>query len=188
MPDTILVTGATGLLGRALMRALGDHPETIVVGTGLNRASGAIERLDILDADAVEKFTASLRPQVIIHAAAERHHRLANMHQFAGLCADRVHGQETARWGVEKQLQEAGLVAQHLPARYLAVEAAAGHVIHARGVQLRPLGQRSARYCVYFLINTSSTTGLPSSFLSTRVNSSQCPKWEQSSPPSVGTA
>ncbi|QSX30612.1 SDR family oxidoreductase [Shewanella cyperi] len=66
----IMVTGATGLLGRALMKALSaSHP---VTGTGFNRAVDGIIRLDLTDAKAVACAVAEIAPQVIVHCAAER--------------------------------------------------------------------------------------------------------------------
>lgn len=74
MPDStlrVLITGATGLLGRALMAEM-SRSSLEVVGTGLRRARGAIHRLDLLDPAAVKRFVESRRPAVIVHAAAER--------------------------------------------------------------------------------------------------------------------
>ena len=66
----VIITGATGLLGRALSRELSTPND--VVGTGLHRAAGAVRRLDLLDPKAVTRFLRDERPRVIIHAAAER--------------------------------------------------------------------------------------------------------------------
>ncbi|MBT1443955.1 SDR family oxidoreductase [Shewanella sp. JM162201] len=66
----IMVTGATGLLGRAVMKALlGKHQ---VTGTGFSRAADDIIRLDLTDENAVAKAVAEIAPQVIVHCAAER--------------------------------------------------------------------------------------------------------------------
>lgn len=56
----IIVTGADGQLGTDLQHLLGDH-EVYPVD---------IEELDITDFDAVAKFTAKTRPELIMHGAA----------------------------------------------------------------------------------------------------------------------
>ncbi len=66
----IMVTGATGLLGRAVVRAL--SASHTVTGTGFSRAAEGIARLDLTDADAVAAAVAEIAPQVIVHCAAER--------------------------------------------------------------------------------------------------------------------
>lgn len=68
----ILITGATGMVGRALMKELGDPEAYAVRGTGFSRAGGNIDRLDLCDAAAVKAYLAEQRPDVIVHAAAER--------------------------------------------------------------------------------------------------------------------
>lgn len=60
---SILVTGAGGWLGAALVDALGARGRTGVVG--LDRAG-----LDCSDADQVEKVLADLRPTTVVHLAA----------------------------------------------------------------------------------------------------------------------
>ncbi|UZJ56659.1 hypothetical protein CBS101457_005979 [Exobasidium rhododendri] len=67
----ILVTGASGLLGRAVVVKLkADGHE--VIGTGLTRTSSQITKLDLTDTRAVDEFLDSTSPQAIIHTAAER--------------------------------------------------------------------------------------------------------------------
>lgn len=56
---TVLVTGASGQVGRAALCVLGEH------GVGLGRAE-----LDVTDADAVVAAVAAHRPRLILHAAA----------------------------------------------------------------------------------------------------------------------
>jgi S-adenosylmethionine synthetase len=73
----VVITGATGMLGRALMRELNHfHP----MGTGLSRAQNEQISLDLLNTEAVEAFFASCRPRVIIHAAAERRPDFSERH------------------------------------------------------------------------------------------------------------
>ena len=66
----IVVTGATGLLGRALMQVLKQQHQ--VIGTGFSRAKPPIVALDLGDKDKLENFLSECKPDVLIHAAAER--------------------------------------------------------------------------------------------------------------------
>jgi len=68
----VLVTGATGLLGRSVVEAFAKDPEWHVKGVGLSRAEGDTVKLDLLDFEAVTELVRSYRPDVIVHAAAER--------------------------------------------------------------------------------------------------------------------
>ncbi len=69
---TILVTGASGLLGRAIVRMCGDIPGWRVRGTAFRRAGAALDRLDLRDRAAMRAYVDDLRPDVIVHSAAER--------------------------------------------------------------------------------------------------------------------
>lgn len=56
MSQTALITGATGLLGRQVLRAFEDAGY-LVVGTGFSRASPPrIRKVDIQDASKVEQL------------------------------------------------------------------------------------------------------------------------------------
>ncbi|KAI9138189.1 hypothetical protein BKA69DRAFT_1127583 [Paraphysoderma sedebokerense] len=66
----IIVTGASGLLGRAVMGTLAKDYD--VVGLGFSRAHGSLKKLDLLDPEAVTKFFETEKPNVIVHCAAER--------------------------------------------------------------------------------------------------------------------
>jgi S-adenosylmethionine synthetase len=52
---TALITGASGFLGRQVLTAFADAGYN-AVGTGFTRATGSILKVDIIDADAVEKL------------------------------------------------------------------------------------------------------------------------------------
>jgi len=70
---SILVTGASGLLGRAILAAFrSDAAAWRVCGAGFSRAREGLVRLDLCDPVAVEACLESLRPRVVIHSAAER--------------------------------------------------------------------------------------------------------------------
>lgn len=67
----VLITGATGLLGRALMRIFNEHGFD-VIGTGFSRAQSPIVKLDLTQHITVTQFLDETKPDIIIHAAAER--------------------------------------------------------------------------------------------------------------------
>ena len=73
IPPRILVTGAGGLVGQALVRAAGRWPGADVLATGRGPAvahdRGGYARLDVLDADAVERTFQDFAPDVVLHAA-----------------------------------------------------------------------------------------------------------------------
>lgn len=67
----IVVTGASGLLGRAVLATLlKTYPKTI--GTAFSRSSESLKKLDLTDLDALESFINKQKPDVLIHCAAER--------------------------------------------------------------------------------------------------------------------
>lgn len=67
----VLVTGASGLLGRAVVAAAQARGDD-VVGIAHSRAHGALRKLDLCDADAVRALLADVQPDAVIHTAAER--------------------------------------------------------------------------------------------------------------------
>ena len=80
-PTTVLITGATGLLGRSVLHHFEqfNHQNTgnkriRVIGTGFSRAdpSTGIRKVDLLEAEAVKQLVYGERPHFVIHAAAER--------------------------------------------------------------------------------------------------------------------
>jgi dTDP-4-dehydrorhamnose reductase len=68
----ILVTGATGLLGRPVLRACSAHRGWRVTGTSFRRSGPRLERIDLSQAGDIPPFLDRLAPNVIIHSAAER--------------------------------------------------------------------------------------------------------------------
>ncbi|KAM4748482.1 methionine adenosyltransferase 2 subunit beta isoform 2-T2 [Rhinophrynus dorsalis] len=66
-----LITGATGLLGRAVYKEFKDH-NWHVLGCGYSRARPRFEYLNLLDASAVKALVQDFKPHVIVHCAAER--------------------------------------------------------------------------------------------------------------------
>ena len=71
MAKRVLVTGASGLLGRAIVRCFtGSRWE--VLGLAFSRAGEKLRRVDLCDRQAVEKVLDDFQPDVVIHSAAER--------------------------------------------------------------------------------------------------------------------
>ena len=68
----ILVTGATGLLGRPVLRALSAVPGWRTTGAAFRRAAPGLVRVDLSQTAELPGFLDGLAPDVIIHAAAER--------------------------------------------------------------------------------------------------------------------
>ncbi|XP_020663540.1 methionine adenosyltransferase 2 subunit beta [Pogona vitticeps] len=67
----VLITGATGLLGRAVYKEFkANHWNA--VGCGYSRARPMFEQVNLLDAAAVHNLIRDFQPHVIIHCAAER--------------------------------------------------------------------------------------------------------------------
>ncbi|KAI4203537.1 MAG: hypothetical protein LQ350_001726 [Teloschistes chrysophthalmus] len=72
MTKTAFVTGATGLLGRQVIRAF-DRAGWTAVGSGFSRANPpAILKVDLEDQNAIEAALDETKPQVIVHCAANR--------------------------------------------------------------------------------------------------------------------
>ncbi|KAK0727916.1 hypothetical protein B0T26DRAFT_149465 [Lasiosphaeria miniovina] len=69
----VLVTGATGLLGRQVVKAFGWRNNWSVTGTGFSRADGSsVIKVDLGNASEVEKVLDEQKPQVVVHCAANR--------------------------------------------------------------------------------------------------------------------
>lgn len=70
----ILVTGASGLLGRSLMvhlAPLADLPRALI-GTARSRITPPLQKLDLTDEPAVRQAFAAWLPDLVVHSAAER--------------------------------------------------------------------------------------------------------------------
>lgn len=73
----ILVVGASGMLGRSMMRELAKFPTEYVVCGTRHRARNDdrihdLRSLDVTDSEAVRALVADFRPQVVVNCAAER--------------------------------------------------------------------------------------------------------------------
>ena len=69
MAMKVLITGASGLLGRPLMRAFEGEE---VLGTALGRARGGLRKVDLTDRAAVEACFDEFQPEIVVHSAAIR--------------------------------------------------------------------------------------------------------------------
>ena len=68
----VVITGASGLLGRQVFAEFSSLPSCSVVGLGFSRASPNITKLDLTDEAATAALLNELKPNVVIHSAAQR--------------------------------------------------------------------------------------------------------------------
>ncbi|XP_024117046.1 methionine adenosyltransferase 2 subunit beta isoform X1 [Oryzias melastigma] len=80
----VLVTGATGLLGRAVCKEFQNNGWN-VIGTGYRRAQPRFLRCDMTDEDAVKRLLHEHKPDVIVHCAAERRPDVMERHTEAAV-------------------------------------------------------------------------------------------------------
>ncbi|XP_051869439.1 methionine adenosyltransferase 2 subunit beta [Pristis pectinata] len=72
VPDRrVLVTGATGLLGRAVYKEFLENSWD-AVGCGYRRARPNFEKVNLLDPGAVRRIIQEVKPHAVVHCAAER--------------------------------------------------------------------------------------------------------------------
>jgi len=64
---SVLIVGASGFIGRALLSAFGPG----AVGTYCNHPEEGLRLLDMRDAAAVDRLVGNLRPELIVHPAAQ---------------------------------------------------------------------------------------------------------------------
>ncbi|KAK4047979.1 hypothetical protein OIV83_005013 [Microbotryomycetes sp. JL201] len=100
----VVVTGASGLLGRAVVHAFKQRGWQ-VQGLGFSRADGnELVKVDLHDRDAVKQLLASFTPDVMIHCAAERRPDVAEKNPEAA---------ERLNVGVPKMLAELSVDPTH---------------------------------------------------------------------------
>ncbi|KAF6281010.1 methionine adenosyltransferase 2B [Rhinolophus ferrumequinum] len=78
----VLVTGATGLLGRAVYKEFQQN-NWHAFGCGFRRARPKFEQVNLLDSDAVHHIIYDFQPHVIVHCAAERRPDVVENHPDA---------------------------------------------------------------------------------------------------------
>ncbi len=68
----VLITGASGLLGRSLLRHLNEKSGYNCTGTALNRAEPPLRKLNLLNDDEIKQLMDEILPDIVVHCAAER--------------------------------------------------------------------------------------------------------------------
>ena len=68
----VLITGASGLLGRAILKQFSNSDSWEVLGLAHSRATGALKKVNLLDFDEAQRVVTEFKPHVLIHSAAER--------------------------------------------------------------------------------------------------------------------
>ncbi len=69
---TVLITGASGLLGRTVAKAFSESGNFNVIGTACSRAGNGFARLDLRDRAAIDAALSGFSPDIVVHCAAER--------------------------------------------------------------------------------------------------------------------
>lgn len=72
MAKKVLITGASGLLGRAVYKEFSSDASWEVLGLAFSRASGNLRKVDITSSEELTKVFDEFKPQIVIHSAAER--------------------------------------------------------------------------------------------------------------------
>ncbi|GFR91983.1 methionine adenosyltransferase 2 subunit beta-like [Elysia marginata] len=72
MAKRVLVTGASGLLGRECLKAFADDPEWTSLGLAFSRSSGGLKKVNLTDPAETAAAVREFKPSVILHSAAER--------------------------------------------------------------------------------------------------------------------
>lgn len=109
----VLVTGATGLLGRAVCREF-QNQGWAVTGTGFRRARPRFLRCDLTDEDAVRRLLQEYKPEVIVHCAAERRPDVMERHADAAVGLN-VHATST----VSKEAAACGALLIYISTDYV---------------------------------------------------------------------
>ncbi len=68
----ILVTGASGLLGRAVCKELQKHSHFETIGIAYSRARKGLKKINLLIRQEIDAFVKKVKPHCIIHCAAIR--------------------------------------------------------------------------------------------------------------------
>jgi FlaA1/EpsC-like NDP-sugar epimerase len=108
MEKTILITGGTGFLGRALARQLKGTARVVLAGRNneQNRTAALATGCDVIPLDVVNMATVrdalvETRPQTVIHAAASKFVDLAEKHPHECIEVNVVGSQNVARAAME---------------------------------------------------------------------------------------
>ncbi|GBC07082.1 hypothetical protein RclHR1_07230009 [Rhizophagus clarus] len=78
----VIVTGASGLLGRAVYKTIKETNSNYeVIGLAKSRVKNDLKQLDLTDKSAVESLIEEIKPDVLIHCAAERRPEVVEKNQ-----------------------------------------------------------------------------------------------------------
>ncbi|XP_062392760.1 methionine adenosyltransferase 2 subunit beta isoform X1 [Sardina pilchardus] len=80
----VLITGATGLLGRAVYKEFQNNAWD-ALGTGYSRARPRFLKCNLLDEEALRSLIQQFQPHVIVHCAAERRPDVVERHTEAAI-------------------------------------------------------------------------------------------------------
>ncbi|XP_050417180.1 methionine adenosyltransferase 2 subunit beta [Patella vulgata] len=72
MSKKVLITGASGLLGRAIYQEFKKDSTWDVLGLAFSRAGEQLKKVDLTNSDELTRVVKEFQPNVIIHSAAER--------------------------------------------------------------------------------------------------------------------
>lgn len=72
MSKKVLITGASGLLGRAIFREFEGEGSWQVLGLAFSRATEKLKKVDLTNIESVTQVINDFKPSVVIHSAAER--------------------------------------------------------------------------------------------------------------------
>lgn len=72
MAKRVMITGASGLLGRAVLQEFENDESWTAQGLAFSRAGNKLKKVDITDRHAVADAMQYFKPSVVIHSAAER--------------------------------------------------------------------------------------------------------------------
>lgn len=72
MSKKVLITGASGLLGRAIFREFEGEGSWQVFGLAFSRATEKLKKVDLTNIESVTQVINDFKPSVVIHSAAER--------------------------------------------------------------------------------------------------------------------
>ncbi len=74
MKKRVIITGASGLLGRAILKRFQEKADWVALGLAFSRAgnNSSLQKVDLRDKEQVSSVIKDFQPNFIIHAAAER--------------------------------------------------------------------------------------------------------------------
>ncbi|XP_065834213.1 methionine adenosyltransferase 2 subunit beta-like [Oscarella lobularis] len=103
MSKKVLITGASGLLGRSLVRQFESNGWE-VLGTAFSRATGSLRKVDLRDETSTNRLLDDFSPSIIVHSAAERRPDVVERNET-----------ETTRINVDATTTLAKYTAKHAP-------------------------------------------------------------------------